>query len=277
MPTNGDQSALMEACDGATLVFHTAGATFNHKFTGAQFINVNVRGTENLIKALLGTPNGATAAVRFMYTSSVTVYGYRRPGETITEGSKTGPKSEYSKSKLMAEGVVKSYSTKSSRFSYTILRLGTMYGPGYERSFFKVFGMIRDGKMRYVGRPTNHLTLVHVDDVVDAQIAAAESGNSSNKIYNITDGIPHTEQELFEMAARQIGVKPPEKSVNPVVAGALGFITGVNKDELDFLASDRVVDSSLIGRETGFTPKMRVDVEGAAMLKEFIVANKSIN
>ncbi len=277
LPGSGDERALREACDGAALVFHAAGATFNHRFTRDQFMDINVHGTENLMRALAESSAASGREARLVYTSSVTVYGYKRPGEVITEGSKTDPRSDYSKSKLMAEGVVKSYSVRYSRLCYTILRLGTIYGPGYESSFFKVFRMIKEGRMRYVGKPTNHLTLVHVDDAAGAEIAAAESAAARNRVYNMTDGQAHTERELFELAASRLGVEPPEKAVNPKIARAMGPITGVNSDELDFLASDRVVDASLISREVGFAASRRIDVEGEAMLKEFIGANKSVN
>ena len=267
MPGGSGAATVKEACDGVGTIFHMASATFNHRFTFDQFISINVVGTENLIKAALAAR--PEVGLRMVFTSSVTVYGYRRPGEVITEDTATRPKSDYSRSKLMAEQVVGSYAKSYDRFTFTTLRLGTLYGLGYdEPSFSKVFRMIRDGSMRYIGSPSNHLTLLHVDDAVDAQMAAAAAAGS-NRVYNVTDGVAHTEKELFELVAKFFGTAAPDKTVGIVTARIAAKLQGVNSDELEFLASDRVISIDRARRELGFEPKRRVEVEGMEMLKRF--------
>jgi nucleoside-diphosphate-sugar epimerase len=270
LPNASDRKTLVGACSGVGTIFHAAGATFNHKFTFEQLKRINVGGTENLISAALEANRGNRNGIRFVYTSSVTVYGYRKPGHTITEGSKPDPRSDYSRSKLMAEQVVRHYAAGNPNISFTIMRLGTLYGPGYERPFFKVFKLIRDGKMRYVGKPTNHLTLVHVEDAADAEIDAAMSDAAAGKVYNVVDVVPHTEEELFELAAKYLKVSPPEKTIDRRIAMLMGNVTKVNKDEIEFLASDRIVSTHAIESELGFEPKRTIGVDGAKMVKEFI-------
>ena len=82
-----DKEVIMGACAGVDNIFHLAAATYNFNYKYQQMIDTNVIGTENVIKAYLDANPGKDASVHFIYTSSVTVYGYQRLGEELTEES----------------------------------------------------------------------------------------------------------------------------------------------------------------------------------------------
>ncbi len=272
-----DQKNLEMACKGVNRVFHIAGASLNSTFTYNQLIETNVIGTENLIKCILAANEGTQTGTHLVYSSSATVYGYKRPGEVITEQSAPKPASHYSESKLMAEHLIESFGESHKSLAYTIMRIGTIYGPGYERPFFKAFRMVKEQRMRYIGKGNNHLTLAHVDDVVTAMLLAVQkSAASGNQIFNLTDGMAHTPRELFALAARLLGVQPPEKTVNPAVARLLARAAGINYDEYEFLASDRIIDITKIRKALGFAPARRTDVDGLVMVEDFMKSYKKI-
>jgi nucleoside-diphosphate-sugar epimerase len=266
-----DRDNLRAAAKGVDRVFHIGGASYNSKFSYDELIEINVIGTENLLQALVEA-NPPDRKIHFLYASSVTVYGYRRKNEVINESTQPKPGSHYSESKVMAEHLIESFSEGHPNLRYTIFRMGTLYGPGYEEPyFFKAFRLIKEGKMRYIGKGDNHLTLLHVDDAADAfALVAGKPGITKNTTYNLTDGQPHTPRELFSFTAKAMGVKPPDKSVPGAVARLLSKTANITYDEYEFMASDRIVDISKLNRETGFYPARNVEAEGLLMIQHFL-------
>ncbi|MFI5412795.1 MAG: NAD-dependent epimerase/dehydratase family protein, partial [Candidatus Micrarchaeales archaeon] len=153
---------------------------------------------------------------------------------------------------------------------YTIIRASNMYGPYYETSFNKIFKYIKLGKLRYIGKGTNHMTLVHVDDVVDGIIAALDNMNSLNQTFNLTDGEPYTLKQLFDKAATFLNATPPSKHVHPALAVLRAKIFNINRAELNFMLSDRIVSIAKIKKDLNFHPTRSIDNEGNAMVQEFL-------
>jgi nucleoside-diphosphate-sugar epimerase len=271
-----DKANLNAAAKGVDRVFHIGGATYNSRFSYDELLEINVIGTENILQAIVEA-NPPTRKINFLYASSVGVYGYRRKEEIIKESAVPKPGSHYSESKVMAEHLIESFSESHPNLKYTIFRLGTLYGPGYEEPyFFKAFRLIKEGKMRYIGNGNNHLALLHMDDAADAfTIVANKPGTAKNTIYNLTDGEPHTPRELFTFAAKAMGVKPPNKSVPTPVARLLSKTANITYDEYEFMASDRIIDISKLKKETGFSPRMNIEVEGLLMIQNFLAKEAS--
>lgn len=265
LPTQRDRKSLAEACVRVDNVFHIAAAVYNYKNSVDTLMGINVVGTENLLSAL--AEGNRRHECHFIFASSVSVYGYGRGGEVLTEESEVKPKTPYAKSKYIAEQVVQSYCLANPSIRYTILRLGTIYGPGYEHpSFTKVFRLIKRGEMRYVGNGENHLTLIYVGDAVSAFVRAMSSAASLNKVYNLTDGEPHTQRRLFSVAAKAMRASPVRKSIHPILARIARHSKHINSDEFDFLMSNRTVSIAKIRREMGFSPKATIEREGTAMI-----------
>ncbi len=266
-----DEKHIKEACTGADCVFHLAGMTDlrAHRARDEEYIKVNVIGTENVLKGYVDA-NPQDKPMRFIFLSSVSVYGSRRPGETITEDSETRPTGAYGESKLMGELVVKSFGDAHRNIKYTVLRASNMYGPFYETPFNKIFKYIKEQKIRLIGSGNNHLSLVHVDDVVDALIAAADSPMADNQVFNISDGDDHTQKDLYTKAAEFLGVPPIHKHVHPVLAAIRASLFSINSAELKFLMSDRIISIAKIKRDLGISPKRSIDNNGRELVDEFL-------
>lgn len=261
-----DKDTLVEACRGVDKVFHIAAAVYNYRNTVERLMSVNVIGTENLLNAILeANPN--KKEVQVIFAGTISVYGHQRGNETITEESEVKPRTPYARSKYIAEQVLQSYNTAYPSLKYTILRIGTIYGEGYEKpSFYKFFRLIKEGELRYVGSGENHLTLINVKDAAAAFILASENDTSLNKIYNLTDGKAYTQKYLYTLVAKRLNVKPPEKHIHPFIA-KMGIRTKkINIDEFDFVASNRIVSIDKIKKELRFSPKAKMEVEGTNMI-----------
>jgi nucleoside-diphosphate-sugar epimerase len=265
-----NQDALVQACKGVTNIFHIAGATYSAKNTYDQLLDINVIGTENVIKAWLEA-NPEPAKGRIIFTSTVSVYGHSRPGELLNERSEIRAEGPYAMSKYMATHVIESWCSANPRLSYTIARLGAFYGEGYESRFFKIFRLVSEGKMSYLRKGSNHLALIHIDDAVEAMMRIYANGDkSSNKTYNLTDGIAHTQKELLDMAAKFLNAKPITGSPYPLLSKLFAGRTDIRFDEHDFLNSDRVVSIDLARKELGFKPSKSLEKESKTLAEHYL-------
>ena len=266
IPDDMHKKDLVNACSGVDMVFHVAAAVYRENNSFDTIMDVNVVGTENLLTAIVEA-NPQKKDIHFIFASSMGVYGHKSSKGVITEDSPVNPDTPYGKSKYIAEQVIKSFADVHKNIHYTILRMGTLYGVGYEKpSFYKVFNMIKSGKMRYVGSESNHLTLLNVNDAADAFILASKNERSHNKFYIVTDGIAYTQKELFTLVANYFKVDAPNKSISPLVAKVFGG-SKINKDELDFLMSNRIVNIKKVSSELGFVPKAKMSIDGINMIK----------
>ncbi len=255
----GDFEVLEEASKGASFVFHTAGIVGESGKKITELNNVNVQGTKNVVDAC-----EEAHCTRLIFTSSIDVYGRSRK-EVITEETPPKPSDKYGYSKLLAEKAI-----IGSDLDYTIFRIATVYGPGFEQSFFKVFEAIIEGKIMIIGSGENHLSLIHIYDVLNAFLLTIRNHKSTKQIYNLSDGVAYTQKGLIDMAADLLNAKRPEKHISEFLVKLLAKRENLDSDELRFLTSNRVVSIEKIKTDLGFVPQISMDTAGAELVNMFI-------
>jgi nucleoside-diphosphate-sugar epimerase len=159
---------------------------------GAPMHSVYVGGLANVLAAL-PPPRG-----RFIYVSSTGVYG-QKAGEEVDEESSTEPEEEAGRIVLEAERSLREHARQA-----LILRFAGMYGPG--RILRRQ--AIANGEP-IVGDAEKWLNLIHVDDGVEAVLAAEQRGDVSRPIYNVSDGVPVRRRDFYTTLARLLGAPPP--------------------------------------------------------------------
>lgn len=259
-----DEEALEKAMKGVDIVIHLAAVVSQYRLGPHEIIRTNTLGTRKVARAAK-----AAGVKRILFASTTNVYGRSRR-ETLTEESETRPSDTYGQSKKLAEQEL-----VDSGVNYTIFRMATIYGPGFENSFFKIFKVIKEGKAHIIGNGKNHLSLVHIDDVVDAYMLALGRKASVNQVYNITDGRDYTQEYLFDLAADLLGVPRPKSHIHPVVVHIVAKARGLDTDEIRFITSNRQVDISKARKELGFKPKESVESSGSYLIKKFESSRKS--
>lgn len=129
----------------------------------------NVEGTAALLASLPNTPR------HLLFASSLDVYK-RVCGRKIDESSEVGPATLYGASKLFGEELVRSYA-RSTGCTYSILRLGHIFGPGEERYQRVIPSLIRamlgGVEPQLSGDGTTERDFLYVDDAVSAIVAAS--------------------------------------------------------------------------------------------------------
>ncbi len=261
IPYVGDvrnEQGLREACRGVDIVYHLAAVVSQYRYSAAEISRINAEGTGNMLEV-----SEEEGVERFIFSSSIDVYGIRRQGY-LDEHSAVRPTDAYGRSKHLAEQIISKHSV-----DYTIFRLANIYGRGFEGSFFKLFRLIRDGKAYIIGSGRNHLALVHVDDAVNALILAAVKKNAG-RIYNLSDGARHTQEELMGLAANLMGVERPRRHISAFIAKVFAKRHGIDTDELRFLTSDREINISLVKKELGFSPSVGIEKGGRELVEMFV-------
>ncbi len=243
-----DRNILESACSGADNVYHLAAIVSERGYTD-EILKVNVEGTKNVLDA------AAKAKVRrFFYASTVDVYGVKRK-EALSESARLEPQDKYGYSKMLAEKEIVEHSPK---VPYTIFRFSTIYGPGFEHSFFKVFKAMETGRIFIVGRGTNKLTTQHLDDVIEAFMLAEDNELAKNQVFNISDGQLYTQEYLLGIVAELLKVPKPTTHLNEFLLKVIAKRRGMNTDELRYLVSNRQIDISKAQAMLKYRPKVDI-------------------
>ncbi len=178
-----DTTAVTAACAGYATVFHTAakvGVWGRHD----DFYRTNVLGTRAILAGCR-----AHGVARLVYTSTPSVV-YN--GLSLADADESLPlttscPSPYPLTKAIAEREV--LAANSPALRTVALRPHLIWGVGDPHLVPRVLARARAGRLRIVGDGTNRVDMVHVENAVDAHLAA-ESALSVSQISNFTSQIP---------------------------------------------------------------------------------------
>ncbi len=166
-----DPVAVIKACRGQEVVFHTASkVAMWGKWDN--FYQTNTLGTKNLLKA--AREQGVT---RFIYTSTPSVVFSDR--DLINAPNSTpypeldSYKSLYAKSKALAEKEVLA-SHQNGEFMTVALRPHLIFGPGDKNIIPRLVQRAKSGRLRIVGDGQNQVDVIHVKNAVHAHLCALE-------------------------------------------------------------------------------------------------------
>ncbi len=135
-----------------------------------------------------------------------------------------------------------------SRMEGLVLRFGFWYGPGTGFARNAATGQLV-AKRRYpiVGRGGGVFSFVHIDDVVEATVAALERGAPG--IYNVVDDDPAPMREWLPAYAQAIGAKPPRKVPLWIARFAAGSLVAFMATQMPGVSNEKAK------RELGFQPR----------------------
>lgn len=184
-----DPAAARAACTGVDVVFHTA-ARVGVWGPRAEYRSVNVDGTRALLEAARGAGAG-----RFVHTStpSVVYNGCAIRGADETLPYVRACPSPYPPTKAEAERLV--LAADGAGFRTVALRPHLVWGPGDRHLLPRLLARARAGRLARVGPGGNRVDFTHIDNVVDAHLAAAvalaaRAPAAAGRAYFITNGEP---------------------------------------------------------------------------------------
>jgi len=192
-----DPSVSREAPPPADRILHLA-ANIDTALPEAE-IRVNDIGVENLLNWLKPVSRGA----RIVYTSSIAVNDRNGVASgPITETSPYTPRTDYGVTKLRGEHILEARA-KTDGFTFTTLRLSTVYGPGSKPGglFDLLFNLTAAGSLTGRIDWPGRTSIVHVEDTAALIIGVSAMPEAANEVYCVGNAEAPTVGQL----AREIG------------------------------------------------------------------------
>ena len=252
-----DPALCGRAMRGVTHVFHLAVAMREGGKRDEFFERVNLDGTRHLLQAAT-----AGGVARFVYCSTIGIYGHRAPGVT-REDSLLAPGNVYERSKVAAEALVREVGAATG-LPFTILRPADVYGPRDQR-LLKLFRGVSRGRFPLFGSGSGRRHMVYVDDVVSAFFRACEREEALGEALIVAGPRSCTLRELIALVqeatgSRRYGIRLPlapmlaTAAVVEDVCQALGLDPPIYRRRMDFFWSDSEFDTSRGRRVLDWAP-----------------------
>ncbi len=169
-----DKVAMKKAISGCDYIFHLAGVLFAQ--SEEEYIAGNVGFTKSLIDACSELE---TKIKRFVYLSSIVAAGSSSSKEPMDENCECAPFTWYGKSKLESEQL---FVKHSEEIPFTIIRPGAVFGPR-DSAMLLNFKLCRLGINLVLGECGKLGSVIHIHDLINGIIQAAESEKTVNEIY----------------------------------------------------------------------------------------------
>ncbi|MFW9907132.1 MAG: NAD-dependent epimerase/dehydratase family protein [Candidatus Thorarchaeota archaeon] len=230
---------LEPAVKGVDVVIHLAAYFDFYPSDVGLLYRTNVEGTRNLMNACVGTK-----VKRFIYCSTTEVIGpvTYPPG---TENTELLPQFDYSKSKKMAEEIIREI-TEDTNLPHIILRPTGILGEGDTYTIVELLETLNKGQIPIIpGDGNKHIMYTHIDDVVDAFVAAISSASALNNTIIICPDKPMSYNEVFSFLGESLGVKAPTRRVPISLAKAgIGLMSPIkNRRHTTFLWHMKTIQS----------------------------------
>lgn len=182
-----DRDRLTQSLTGDTII-HLAAEHRDDVRPASLYEQVNVEGTRNICRAAT-----LRRINRIVFTSSVAVYGFAKPG--TGEDGVIDPFNEYGRTKYAAEQVLRAWASDDPARSLTIIRPTVVFGPGNRGNVYNLFRQIASGRFVMVGNGRNRKSMAYIENVVAFLLHAAKAEPGVH-LYNYVDKPDQTMNEL---------------------------------------------------------------------------------
>jgi UDP-glucose 4-epimerase len=147
---------------------------------------VNIGGSLNLLEMA-----GQFGVRRFIFGSSLSVYGSRAANCRVSEEDRPAPEDLYGAAKNYVEQLGEAYRERKG-VEFVSLRIGRVVGPGahstssaWRSQIFELLGTKSAARIELPYAGSESLLVVHVDDVARALVTLLLSPHPQHSIYNV--------------------------------------------------------------------------------------------
>lgn len=194
---------------GVDSVIHLAGVT--KALRPADYYIGNARATDRLARAVQGRP------IRFVHVSSLAAIGPSRANDPVGEDDEPRPLTDYGKSKLEAERIVRDLLPGA-----VIVRPPVVYGPR-DTDVFQLLKSISKGLVLELAGGERWFSAIYVEDLVRGILAAVRQPSAAGRAYFLTHAKPVSWSELASVAAVAMGQRPRVLRIPIALAEGVGW------------------------------------------------------
>ncbi|MHA1354367.1 MAG: NAD-dependent epimerase/dehydratase family protein [Candidatus Heimdallarchaeota archaeon] len=241
-----------------TTAYHIAAIVVNESVSRETMLQVNYQGTEALVNEFLREKS----TEKFVLASSLGVYGFDFPNYPVNEEHTINPQNNYHESKLLAEKSVLNRSSENS-FDATAIRNCLIAGPFDTVTSLRLANGLLNGEISYLGRGKNRFSIVDGRDSSKAMIMSTKNKAAKGKAYNIKS-FDISQRDYFNLYAKYCGDSYPKRTIPVWIANLFAWFKEnttpegqevlVTRTRIHRYTSDRLLDTTKIETELGFTP-----------------------
>lgn len=220
-----ENTCWQASLEGIEVIYHLAGTVHRPNLTDPQVYKASIEDATNKL-ALEASKAGVK---KFIYFSSLHVYGMDVDLDIITESTPKNPHTPYGRAKLAAENKLQNLADKSS-MEVIIIRPPLVYGKGVKGNFAQLIKLVNLMPILPFGCATQKRSFIGIDNLVDFAYLCSHHPKAANQIFNISDDNDLNTQELCQKLARFLGKK---QLLLPIPRKFMGlFLSLLNKQEL---------------------------------------------
>jgi nucleoside-diphosphate-sugar epimerase len=245
-----------------------------------EMLRVNVQGTRNLAEAAAGSPT----LKRFAYLSSMVVFGMHPQRDLDEKAPLIHTGDNYNMTKIRAEEIVQEL-VRVRQLPAVILRPPYVYGPRDRQFLPRVLENLKSKRFRFIGSGLQPISLVYVDNLVEALVLAATKPDLAGEVFLITDGEATTRMRILQIICEEMGYPLPARHmptwfVKLCLPAIEAFHTLkrsktpplVNKFKLKFMATPLTYRIDKARQRLGYAPKITTE-QGLRMTAKWFREN----
>jgi nucleoside-diphosphate-sugar epimerase len=269
-----DKASVKSSLSGCKTIFHLA-AMVGDWGTKEQHERITVQGTRNLFESIVELELRPVVVL----SSSIVVYGEalgsQRCHEGLPLGSTFGP---YSESKQAQERIAMAFHQQG--IDVRVVRPANVYGAGSKPWVDLLSEQLQKGLPSLVAGGDFDAGLVHVDNVVEVLLLAAERG-ASGQIYNVADeeGVTWSRymRDIAEFSDAPKPISIPRilaYGVARLAETGFGFLRlesrpPITLESLNLIGSSHRIDMEKTKRELGYKP-VRLYQDGIEEVEQYL-------
>jgi len=232
-------------------IIHLAGKAHDLKKISdpQEYYQVNYELTKKLYDAFL-----VSDAKKFIFVSSVKAAADSVDG-VLTEDAIADPKTDYGKSKLMAEQYIQSQQLPKGK-SYYILRPCMIHGPGNKGNLNLLYQFVKKGIPYPLAGFNNKRSFLSVENLCFIIKELIERDDIASGVYQVADDEPLSTNEVVSILSASINKKPKLWKISPGLiqtAAKLGDVLHLplTTERLNKLTESYVVSNQKIKHAIG--------------------------
>ena len=210
-----DKESLYEPVKGVSYIYHLA-ASLGGGDKPAHIYEINFDGSRNLLEVCR---ESNLKLKRFLFASSTAAAGDTGDSGVFDEEKSANPKTDYGKSKLMAENYLRE---KGENIPYTIIRFPLVYGPRSLGGLYTIFKMVNSGFQLLIGKI--HTNVGFVKDIVNGVILAAESPAAVGQTYFLGEDRVYSSREIVRHIIDVLGKKTVKIRIPYFIVYTMAFL-----------------------------------------------------
>ena len=235
-------------------IFHLAARVHERPGESAE----QVFEADNVDKTLALAKAAADAgAARLVFASTVKIHGEETAGIRWSSASPADPRDAYARSKWQAEEGLRVIARRTG-LATVVIRLPLVYGPAVGGNFRSLATLADSGLWLPFAAIENRRSLVHVDDAVDALLAAAMHAEAPGRAFIAAHPRAVSTPQLIETLRRCLG-RPRRLFAVPATLLEWGAAACGQGARMRRLTRSLEVDSSELGTRLGWAARVGVE------------------